>query len=146
MLPALHMAAKRKTVFGPEHPSTLTSMANLASTYRNQGRWTEAEYASDEFKTVLGPEHPSTLTSMANLAFTLRNQGRCIVVEKLFVQVMKISKTVLGPEHPVTLMTMWNLSHTLKKLRRHAQALSFKLVFGSKTDDWVPPILILLLL
>ncbi|KAF6781030.1 Kinesin light chain 5, partial [Colletotrichum sojae] len=26
-----------------EHPSTLTSMANLASTYMNQGRWKEAE-------------------------------------------------------------------------------------------------------
>jgi hypothetical protein len=28
---------------GAEHPSTLTGMANLASTYRNQGRWKEAE-------------------------------------------------------------------------------------------------------
>ncbi|KAG7130835.1 hypothetical protein HYQ46_009817 [Verticillium longisporum] len=28
----------RKYVLGDEHPSTLTSMANLASTYRNQGR------------------------------------------------------------------------------------------------------------
>src|SRR3954469_21221439 len=28
---------------GAEHPDTLTSMANLASTYRNQGRWKEAE-------------------------------------------------------------------------------------------------------
>jgi hypothetical protein len=26
-----------------EHPSMLTSMANLAFTYRNQGRWKEAE-------------------------------------------------------------------------------------------------------
>jgi hypothetical protein len=32
-----------KRVLGEEHPSTLTSMANLASTYRNQGRWKEAE-------------------------------------------------------------------------------------------------------
>jgi hypothetical protein len=28
---------------GPEHPSTLTSMANLALTFWNQGRWTQAE-------------------------------------------------------------------------------------------------------
>ncbi|KAF2475988.1 uncharacterized protein BDR25DRAFT_278738 [Lindgomyces ingoldianus] len=49
-----------KVVLGEEHPSTLTSMANLASTYRR----------------VLGEEHPSTLTSMANLASTYRNQGR----------------------------------------------------------------------
>ncbi len=29
----------RKTKLGADHPDTLTSMANLASTYRNQGRW-----------------------------------------------------------------------------------------------------------
>src|SRR5437588_738312 len=33
----------RKRVLGQEHPDTLTSMANLASTYRNQRRWKEAE-------------------------------------------------------------------------------------------------------
>ena len=33
----------RKKVLGAEHPSTLTSMANLASTYWNQGRWKEVE-------------------------------------------------------------------------------------------------------
>ena len=33
----------RKRVLGQEHPDTLTSMANLASTYRSQGRWKEAE-------------------------------------------------------------------------------------------------------
>ncbi|KAH7305040.1 hypothetical protein B0I35DRAFT_484219 [Stachybotrys elegans] len=28
---------------GADHPDTLTSMGNLASTYKNQGRWEEAE-------------------------------------------------------------------------------------------------------
>jgi hypothetical protein len=32
-----------QTKFGADHPDTLTSMANLASTYRKQGRWEEAE-------------------------------------------------------------------------------------------------------
>lgn len=32
-----------RTVLGAEHPDTLMSMANPASTYRNQGRWKEAE-------------------------------------------------------------------------------------------------------
>jgi hypothetical protein len=49
-------------------------MANLASTYWNQGRWDEAEQLGVqvmETRTrVLGAEHPSTLTSMANLART----------------------------------------------------------------------------
>jgi hypothetical protein len=63
-----------KTKLGEDHPSTLTSMANLASTYRNQGRWEEAEQlfvqVIETSKTKLGDDHPSTLTSMANLAFT----------------------------------------------------------------------------
>ena len=49
-------------------------MANLASTYRNQRRWKEAEELEvrvmDTMKRVLDEEHPDTLTGMANLAFT----------------------------------------------------------------------------
>jgi Tetratricopeptide repeat len=32
-----------KRLLGQEHPGTLSSMNNLASTYQNQGRWKEAE-------------------------------------------------------------------------------------------------------
>jgi hypothetical protein len=32
-----------KKVLGQEHGHTLTSMSNLGSTYRRQGRWKEAE-------------------------------------------------------------------------------------------------------
>lgn len=70
----------RKRVLGAEHPDTLTSMANLASTYGNQGRWKEAEELEVQVvKTstrVLGPEHSDTLTSMNNLAFNCKAQGR----------------------------------------------------------------------
>jgi hypothetical protein len=61
-------------VLGNEHPSTLTSIANLALTCENQGRWKEAEelevQVMETFKRVLGAEHPDTLTTMNNLAFT----------------------------------------------------------------------------
>ncbi|GAB1311951.1 hypothetical protein MFIFM68171_02161 [Madurella fahalii] len=63
-----------KTKLGADHPSTLKSMANLASTYRNQGWWEEAEklevQVMETRKTKLGADHPNTLTSMHNLAFT----------------------------------------------------------------------------
>ena len=32
-----------KKILSAEYPNTLISIANLASTYRNQGRWKEAE-------------------------------------------------------------------------------------------------------
>ena len=62
-----------KKVLGEEHPSTLTSMANPASTDRNLGRWKEAEQLqiqiSETRKRVLRDEHPDTPTSM--IAHTL---------------------------------------------------------------------------
>ena len=65
----------KKRVLGEEHPSTLTSMANLASTYRNQGRWNEAGQpqvqVSETRKRVLRDEHPVMPTSMSNLTYTL---------------------------------------------------------------------------
>ncbi|KAI9785621.1 MAG: hypothetical protein M1816_000368 [Peltula sp. TS41687] len=67
-------------VLGQEHPDTLSSMANLASTYSNQGRRQEAEELEVEVlearKRVLGQEHPDSLTSMASLASTYRDQVR----------------------------------------------------------------------
>ncbi|TGZ77199.1 hypothetical protein EX30DRAFT_374837 [Ascodesmis nigricans] len=51
-------------------------MANLASTYRNQGQWKEAEElevrAVEMTNRGPGEEHPDTLTSMGNLAQRLR--------------------------------------------------------------------------
>ena len=64
----------REEVLGAEHPDTITSMSNLASTYWDQGRQDEAEQLQvqvmDMRKKLLGAEHPDTLTSMANLAST----------------------------------------------------------------------------
>jgi hypothetical protein len=56
----------RKAKLGSDHPDTLTSMANLASTYRNQGRWDEAEKLEVDVmnarKAKLGSDHPHTLS------------------------------------------------------------------------------------
>lgn len=71
----------RKRLIGEKHPSTLTSMAKLASTYRNQRRWEEAEelfvQVIETQKRVLGEEHPDTLTSMAELALMSSNPEAC---------------------------------------------------------------------
>ena len=108
--------ARDKKILGPEDPSTLTSMTDLASTYRYQGRWKEAEELEVKVlevrKRVPGPEHPQTLTSMANLASTYWNQGRLKEAEELEVQVLETRKKVLGLEHPVTLTSLANLAST----------------------------------
>ncbi|KAL5041390.1 hypothetical protein BDW71DRAFT_191978, partial [Aspergillus fruticulosus] len=94
----------RKAVLGAKHPDTLTSMANLASTYRKQGRWNEAEKLEVEVletrKAVLGAEHPSTLTSMANLAYTWKSQSRLTDALTLIEVCCQLRNKVLGPDHP----------------------------------------------
>ncbi|THV63944.1 hypothetical protein D6D28_10273, partial [Aureobasidium pullulans] len=88
--------ASRRELLGDEHPSTLTSMANLAATYRDQGRWKEGEELEvsvmEARKKVLGDEHPDTLTSMADLAATYWNQKRWKEAEELNVSVMEARK------------------------------------------------------
>jgi tetratricopeptide (TPR) repeat protein len=129
----------RKTVLGPDHPNTLTSMSNLASTYWNQGRWKEAEslglQVMEASKTVLGPDHPNTLTSMGNLASTYWNQGRLKEAESLGVQVMEASKTVLGPDHRDTLTSMGNLASIYWDQGRwkEAESLELQVIEASKT-------------
>jgi len=72
--------AARSEQLGEESDRTLLSIAMIASTYRNQGCWTEADQQEakmvEKRKLVLRGEHPSKLTIMANLASTHWNQGR----------------------------------------------------------------------
>jgi len=63
-------------VLGVEHPSTLTSVSNLALVFRYQRKYEAAEEmnrrALNGSEKVLGVEHPSTLTSVSNLALVLQ--------------------------------------------------------------------------
>ncbi|KAL1864824.1 hypothetical protein Plec18167_009618 [Paecilomyces lecythidis] len=122
-----HKAVRaRKKILGDEHPDMLASMANLASIYRNQGRWAEAEgldvQVMETSLRVLGDEHPDTLTSIANLASTFWNQGRWAEAEGLGVQVIDMKKRVLGDEHPSTLASMANLASTFWNQGQWAKA------------------------
>ena len=69
-----------KTKLGVDHPDTLNSMANLALTYRNQGRWDNTEKLEvqviETSKTKLGVDYLDILTSINNLAFTWKGNSK----------------------------------------------------------------------
>jgi hypothetical protein len=94
----------RHQLLGDEHPSTITSKANLAMMYWNQGRWDEAEKVGlevvDTSKRVLGDEHPSTITHKANLAHTMQALGQDALALLLMRQSAEASLQVLGITHP----------------------------------------------
>jgi tetratricopeptide (TPR) repeat protein len=121
-----HATTRCEESYSERHLNTVNSLGLLASTYKDQGRWKEAEdlevQVMETRKRVLGAEHPDTLTSIANLASTYRDQGRWKEAEDLFVQVMETSLRVLGAEHPDTLTSMNNLAHTFSGQGRNEEA------------------------
>jgi Tetratricopeptide repeat len=111
-----------KRILGAEHPDTLTSMANLASTYESQGRWDQAEelevQVMETRKRKLGVDHPSTLTSMNNLAFTWKWQGRDTEAIRLMEDCVQLRRHILlvGIGHPHFLsscvaLAKWKAEH-----------------------------------
>ncbi|MEQ1708360.1 MAG: tetratricopeptide repeat protein, partial [Terricaulis sp.] len=104
-------------ILGPEHPSTLASISNLAGTLTARGDLGGAQSYEErtlEVSTrILGPEHPHTLGSMNNLAQTLRARGDLGGAQSYEERTLEVSTRILGPEHPSTLTSMSNLAHTL---------------------------------
>jgi hypothetical protein len=61
-----------------DHPDTLTSMNNLASSYSNGQRkeaWGLREKSLEAREKMLGEEHPDTLMLMSNLAIISSGQN-----------------------------------------------------------------------
>jgi tetratricopeptide (TPR) repeat protein len=116
----------RKKVLGAEHPDTLLSMTNLATTYADMGNLHQAEQLESQVfnmrKKLLGTEHPDILESMANLATIYSKKGKWNEAEQLEVQVLNMRKKVLGAEHPDTLLSMANLATTYSKKRKWDEA------------------------
>jgi tetratricopeptide (TPR) repeat protein len=117
---------KTSELAGTEHPSTLTSMNNLARVLSDQGKYEQAEEMHRQVlrlsETVLGKEHPDTLSSMNNLAEVLSCQGKYEQAEEMHRQVLRLSETVLGKEHPNTLTSMNNLAEVLSRQGKYEQA------------------------
>ncbi|MBS4095384.1 MAG: tetratricopeptide repeat protein, partial [Sulfuricella sp.] len=106
------------STLGEEHPSSLATMNNLASTLRAQGDLSGArvldEMALGIRRRVLGEEHPDTLTAMNNLAGTLKEQGELPGARVLQEKTLDIRCRVLGEEHFDTLTSMSTLAGTLR--------------------------------
>ncbi|KAJ7648001.1 hypothetical protein FB45DRAFT_212097 [Roridomyces roridus] len=117
---------KQRGLFGDEHPDTLVAMANLARTYSELGRHSEAEQLKlsvlQQCRRLLGDEHPDTLLTMGNLASTYSELGRHSEAEQLELSVLQQRRKLLGDEHPDTLLAMGNLASTYSELGRHSEA------------------------
>jgi len=98
--------AIREAQLGPEHPSTATSLNNLAVLLESMGEYGDArplyERALAIDEKALGPEHPDTAIDLNNLALLLKSMGEYGDARPLFERALSICETSLGTDHPHT--------------------------------------------
>ena len=111
---------------GPDHPSTATSLNNLAELYRNQGAYAKAEpvylRALAINEKALGPDHFDTATSLNNLAVLYDSQGAYAKAEPLYLRALGIREKALGPDHPDTAQSLNNLAALYDSQGAYAKA------------------------
>ena len=115
-----------EAILGKQHPSTLTSMNNLALVLNSQGKYEEAEQMHRQTlalsESELGKKHPSTLTSMNNLARVLDRQGKYEEAEQMHRQTLALRESELGKKHPETLGSVYCLAYLLHGVKRYKDA------------------------
>jgi tetratricopeptide (TPR) repeat protein len=107
---------------GPEHPSTATSLNDLAVLLRDQGNYAGARPLYDRalpiLEEALGPEHPDTARSLNNFANLIQAQGDFAGARPLYDRALAIYEKALGPEHPNTNRGRNNLARLLLMSRQ----------------------------
>ena len=121
-----HMTSDERQKLGKEHPNTLTSMKDLASTYWSQGKLQEASDLQERvlkmMSKILGEEHPDTLRSMSNLSLTYESEGRVKEAANLMKKAFEGSQRTLGDEHPDTIGREFTLGQLNDSLHRAENA------------------------
>ena len=117
-----------RVVFGPDHPSTLKSMAAVAHGRRAQGRDDDAvdtmRRAWELQKGRYGPDSNDALFLQNELAFTLNAVGREAEAEPLFADLIARRERDIAAKPAQFLQALGNLATTRLKLGRAGDALA----------------------
>jgi tetratricopeptide (TPR) repeat protein len=107
-----HALAIYEQKLEPNHPYVVTSIANLASLYRNQGKYEQAEqlYRRSLARAEKAADHFSIATSLNNLAELCRLQSNYEQAELLYKQALSYLEQSLGLEHPYIATILENLT------------------------------------
>jgi tetratricopeptide (TPR) repeat protein len=86
---------------------------NLASLYKSQGRYSEAEPlyldALEMTKRLFTGDHPNVATSLNNLALLYNSQGKYSEAEPLLFDALAMFERTRGTNHPNTITVRDNL-------------------------------------
>jgi tetratricopeptide (TPR) repeat protein/ribosomal protein L29 len=111
---------------GIDHPTTITTMSNLANLYYLQGRYGEAEdlylHILSLRAKLLDANHPNIANILNNLANLYHLQGRYEEAEPLFVRAYTILEEHLGPDDYITTISLNSLARLYQAQGRYEEA------------------------
>jgi serine/threonine protein kinase len=128
-IPILTRAARtREARLGRDHPTTLTSLSNLAGAYWAAARLDKAIPIQEEtlkLRTAkLGPDHLDTLTSRNSLAVAYKDAGRLDEAVAMHETTLKLRTARLGIDHPDALNSRNNLAAAYRAAGRLDEAIA----------------------
>ena len=108
----------RRTVFGEQHPHTLSTRADLGRMQRLTGQLAAAEDTQREVlassQQLLGEHHRDTLSAIADLGSVLQDRGKLEEAEQLIRRAYALRRDQLGVNDPDTLESLNDLAIVLQ--------------------------------
>jgi CHAT domain-containing protein/tetratricopeptide (TPR) repeat protein len=95
-----------KEVYGPDHPNTARSLANLGALLKKSGKAALGkpylEQAVALHRKVMGDDHPDTAAALVHLGSALATLGKLAQARPLLEESLAIRRSALGNLHPRT--------------------------------------------
>ena len=119
----------QEKVLDGDHPTTLSSVNNMANVYRRQGdcgkepQWYRRTLGGLE--KALGSDHPDTLVTVVNMATVYYGQSDYAKALQWFQRALDGQEKVLGSDHPDTLDTVANMATVYYGQSDYEKALLF---------------------
>jgi CHAT domain-containing protein/tetratricopeptide (TPR) repeat protein len=126
LLEAQKLEALMKARVGVNHANYALTLNNLATVYREQGKYDEAERlyhrAFTIFEKASGRDHPNVAGTLNNLAIVHEAQGKYGEAEGLYQRALAIFERALGGNHSNVAMTLNNLAILYRKQSKYGEA------------------------
>ena len=121
--------ALRQRVLGADHHKVGPTHHNLASTFRDMGRYAEAKHsyqrAAEIFAKALGPDHPMVAYPLAGLGTTLMYLNKPQEGLAALTRALTIRRNALGPDHPEVAQSLLALGQAYEQQHKPTEALQF---------------------
>ncbi|OWY70021.1 hypothetical protein B7486_17080 [cyanobacterium TDX16] len=106
--------ARRRRVFGEDHPSVAVTLGELGAVCDVRGRYKDAaRHLSDALKRqqrAFGDDDPRTILTLHRLAVAYNHLDRYTEAEELYLKLIASLKSIYGPRHPSTLTALADLA------------------------------------